>query len=168
MKKLIIITSTLIIASLLNSCGNVKLTSNDVSELIITENAGKDPFAGINIGDDWDEIKEKYAKDWEIKEDGGLYKEWDFYNHVFINLDLNDEGKVETMNMNFEVSVENNVELLELKQLLETKYNLIYDQTSEESWKMKTNPDYNVTLMVLDKLGKVKKNSSLTIRVESY
>lgn len=124
-------------------------------------------MAGINLGDNWNEIKENYAKDWDVSNDG-LTKEWDSNNHIYINLRFDENKRINNMTMSFQTSLENTVKLLELKQLLETKYSLVYEQTSETSWKMKTEDLYNVHIMYSDKLGKDKTNSSLLVRVENF
>ncbi len=168
MKKVTIITLTIITALLFNSCGNAELTSAEMNNLVIDYNGGKGYFAGISIGDDWNEIKKNYAKDWEVSEDGGLTKKWDFYNYIFISLTLDEMNKVKAMNMNFEVSIENIPELMEIDNLLQLKYNLNYKPNGEQSWQLENPEGYTINKTYTDKLGKPKTNAALRIRVEKF
>jgi hypothetical protein len=171
MKKLTTITLTILIALFLSSCGNAELTLEEMNNLVVEYNGGDAPFAGVNIGDDWNEIKKNYSTDWVVSEDGtngSLKKEWDFYNSIFISIYLDENKKVKSMSMNFETSLENTVHLIEVSRALDNKFDKKYKVNGEESWELGTHENYFINKSYSDKLGKDKNNSSLRIRVEEY
>lgn len=134
MKKMKLFNLFLLIAIVgLSSCGSPEMDPSTVKAMTLGYDKGI--VAGIDVGDNWEDVKENLHKDWETEDGKHFMKKWDEMNFMVLNIDLNSDNKVRQLSMTISGKSGNLLLIEELKSDLTKEYNDKYEVKKQgTSW----------------------------------
>ena len=155
MRKNNVITMAIVaIALLFTSCGGTKFTEEDMTNLLFKYDKGI--LAGVNIGDNWDDIKANHNSEFTVREEEmsvgdmiyQLRKDNNDDNMIHVDFELDDAKNVTTIRYSIMLSIDG-VEDVSFKNKLKNTiadlftnklfYQVTFDEPDIKQWKIKRN-----------------------------
>ena len=152
MKKNNVITMAIVaIALLFTSCGGTKFTEEDITNLLFKYDKGI--LAGVDIGDNWDDIKANHNSEFTVREEktvlGGmiyqLRKDNNDDNMIHVDFELDDAKNVTTIRYSIMLSIDGIEDVSFMNKLKNTIadlftnklfYPVIFDEADVKQWKI--------------------------------
>ncbi|MBL4668476.1 MAG: hypothetical protein JKY30_04360 [Flavobacteriales bacterium] len=139
MKK---ITGIVVIVLGLVSCGAPKMDAKLIKSMTLGYEKGV--VAGIDIGDNWGDVKKNAHKEWEIDSPeervgsamtiGSLSRSWDMFNNVFISVGLDNNNNVWELSYTINGKKGNHLLIAEIENALKEEFNYKYEVSEYGGW----------------------------------
>lgn len=149
MKRQLLFLPLLIIG--LISCSSPKMDEDQISKALLVEDG---IIGGIDMNDSWEDVKKIDPDFWTVREADGIYqlrKEWDDFNHLSLSVNLNNEQKVNQIELTLTGRDDNGKTIASIYNKLVHFYSNKFDKKSEEEWgKQLEHGNVNITVAKLE------------------